>query len=135
MKWETADWCDTRLLTAPSLDLCIKGVPITAVAGPAVHLWRRWPDAWSPNCPSVLKSMIPGLVHKTVQLHGSHVSLEANVQCIIQGCGFKDYKWVWWWMHIPVRFKSLNLLHVILLHRVKLWYKQGQQWAGQGGIP
>ena len=46
MKWETtgvaADWCDSRLLTAPSLDLCIKGVPICEGHGPAVNLWRRW---------------------------------------------------------------------------------------------
>ena len=97
MKWETtgvaADSCDTHLLNAPSLDLCIKGVPICVGARPAVSLWHRWPDAWSPNCPSVPSSMIPGLVHKTLQLHGSAGSLEANVQCIVQGCGYKNYKW------------------------------------------
>ena len=78
--------------------------------GPAVRLWQRWPDPWSPNCPSVLQSMIPALTHKTFQLHGSLRSLEANVRCIIQGCGFKKYRWGWWWMHIRVRFKGRNLL-------------------------
>ena len=137
MKWETtgvtADWCDTRLLTEPCFDMCIKGVPICHGMGPAVRLWQRWPDPWSPNCPSVLQSMIPALTHKTFQLHGSLRSLEANVRCIIQGCGFKKYRWGWWWMHIRVRFKARNLLHVIPLHTVKLWYDQGRQWAGQGG--
>ena len=34
----TAYWCDARLLTAPSLDVCIKGVPICAGTRPAVQL-------------------------------------------------------------------------------------------------
>ena len=139
MKWETtgvaAHWCDCRLLTAPSLDRCIKGVPIGEGTGPAISLWRRWPDPLSPNCPSVLKSMIPGLVHKTVQIHGSTRALQANVQCIVQGCGYKNYKWAWWWLHIRVRFQHLNLRHVIPLTRVKDWYQQGRDWAGQGGTP
>ena len=79
MKWKTTgvagDWCDTRLLSALVLDICIKGVPVCPGAGPAVNLWRRWPDAWSPNCPLVLQSMIPGLVHKAVHLHGTRGSL------------------------------------------------------------
>ena len=102
MKWETtgvtADWCDTCLLTSPSLDM--KGVPICGGTGSAVQIWRRWPNQWSPNCPSVLQSMIPALTHKTFLLHGSPGSLEANVRCIVQGCGFKEYKWSWWWLHI-----------------------------------
>ena len=139
MKWETtgvaAAWCDCRLLTAPTLDLCIKGVPIGEGSGPAPSLWRCWPDAWSPICPSVLKSMIPGLVHKTVQVHGSTGALQANVHCIVQGCGYKNYKWAWWWLHIRVRFQHLNMLHLIPLTRVKHWYQQGRDWAGQGGTP
>ena len=137
MKWETtgvtADWCDTRLLTNPSIDMCIKGVPICSGTGPTVKLWRRWPDPWSPNCPSVLQSMIPALTHKTFLLRGSPGSLEANVRCIVQGCGFKGYKWSWWWPHIRVRFKARAMLHVVPLNTVKLWYEQGRQWAGQGG--
>ena len=136
MKWETtgvtADWCDTRLLTSPSIDMCIKGVPICNGGGPAMRLWQRWPDPWSPNCPSVLQSMIPALTQKTFQLHGSPGSLEANVRCIVQGCGYKEYKWAWWWMHIRVRFKARHMLHIIPLHSVKKWYEQGRQWAGQG---
>ena len=76
-------WCDTRLLTSPSLDVCIKGVPICAGTGPAVQLWRQWPDPWSPNCPSVLQSMIPALVHKTFLLHGSQSAVTPMVSHII----------------------------------------------------
>ena len=137
MKWEptgvTADWCDTRLLTSPSIGMCMKGVTICSGGGPAMRLWQRWPDPWSPNCPSVLQSMIPALTQKTFQLHGSPGSLEANVRSIVQGCGFKEYKWAWWWMHIRVRFKARHMLHIIPLHSVKKWYEQGRQWAGQGG--
>ena len=57
------------------------------------------------------------------------------MQCIVQGCGYKNYEWAWWWLHIRVRFADLKLLHVIPLHKVKLWYQQGRDWAGQGGAP
>ena len=79
--------------------------------------------------------MIAALVHKTFLLHGSPGSLEANVQCIVQACGFKGFKWSWWFLHILVGFKAHKMLHVIPLHKVKLWYEQGRHLAGQGGAP
>ena len=89
MKWEPtgvrADWCDTRPFSAPALNMTLKGVPFTGAPEPATTLWDRWPDWWSPNCPTVLGSMIPALVGKSFALSGCRLALTHNVQRVVQG--------------------------------------------------
>ena len=134
MKWETTgvhtDWCDARLSSLPRPNLTVKGVPCTPCSTPATSLWDRWPDRWSPNCPTVLGSMIPALTGKSMTLAGDRHAISCNVRTIVQGCGYKHYQWKWWWQHIRVRFKSRGLVDLIPLSKVKEWYTQGRTWAG-----
>ena len=137
MKWEpeglSVDWCDARLHSNPKLDLTIKGVPIGDGIAPVVHLWARWPDVCSQNCPTVLQSMLPSLTNKSCELAGSTHAIRCNIRAVIQGCGYKGYPWKWWWQPMRARLQRLNLQHHVPLCQVKQWYKQGSSWAGRVG--
>ena len=102
--WEptavNADWCDARLFSTPKMNLTLKGVPFCNAAMLARTLGDRWPDPRSPNCPTVLGSMIAALVGKGLTLADNRLAVNHNVQTIVQGCGYKQQQW-WWWQ--PIR--------------------------------
>ena len=134
MKWEpegpSVTWCEGSLSTAGSLVL--KGVPHSPLSPQDIcAMWARWPDRWSPNCPLVLQSMLPSIVNKALVLCSAPFFRVLNIQALVQGCGFKSYPWAWWWITLRVRLRTLGLVSEIQIHRVRMWYNEGQQKAGR----
>ena len=74
MKWEphgpVTDWNECRIVTDPELPLLMKGIafqlPEDPNPLPNAAIWDKWVDAASPNCPSVLQSMMPALTDKAI---------------------------------------------------------------------
>ena len=99
-------------------------------------LWDRWQDRWSPNCPLVLQSMIPALVHKALQLCNSTQYCGHNIRRLVLGFGYKPYKWEWWYMPPTCRLPALYLESLCNSHSLKAWALEGASFAaslGRGG--
>ena len=123
------------LSTPQTLTLSLKGVPPVAPFF-STAVWDRWPDQWSPNCAVVLQSMVPALVHKSLGLCIHALCREYNIRAIAMGCGYKKYKWVWWYLPLKCRLEGLGLLDLCEYQRLKKWAREGAHVAttlGRGG--
>ena len=123
-KWEPEsqflNWGECSVMCTDTLSLTMKGVPpVEPFFNP--EMWDRWPDRWSPNCPLVLQSMIPALVHKALQLCNSTQCRGHNIRGLVLGFGYKHYKWEWWYMPLTCRLRALHLESLCNYHSLKAW--------------
>ena len=138
-KWEPEsqflNWGECSVMCTDTLSLTMKGVPpVEPFFNP--EMWDRWPDRWSPNCPLVLQSMIPALVHKALQLCNSTQCRGHNIRGLVLGFGYKHYKWEWWYMPLTCRLRALHLESLCDYHSLKAWALEGASFAvslGRGG--
>jgi len=138
-KWEHEsqflNWGECSVMCTDTLSLTMKGVPPVEPFF-NLEMWDRWPDRWSPNCPLVLQSMIPALVHKALQLCNSTRCRGHNIRSLVLGFGYKHYKWEWWYMPLTCRLQALNLQSLCDYHCLKTWALEGASLAvslGRGG--
>ena len=66
-------------------------------------------DQWSPNCAMALQSMVPALVHKSVQLCIFALCCEHNIRAIAMGYEYKRYRWEWWYLPLNCWLDGLGL--------------------------
>ena len=126
---------ECSVMCAHTLSLIMKGVP---PVGPLFNpeIWDRFPDNWSPNCLLVLQSMIPALVHKTLQLCNSTQCWGHNIRGLVLGFGYKHYKSEWWYMPLTCRLGALHLELLCDYHSLRACTQEGASFAvslGRGG--
>ena len=111
-------WGQCSVICTNTLSPSMKGVPpLDLFFNP--EMWDRWPDRWSPNCPLVLQSMIPTLVHKALQLCNSTQCRRHNIRGLVLGFGYKKFKWQWWYMPVTCRLRALHLESLCNDHSLK----------------
>ena len=97
-KWDPESqflkWGECSVMCTDTLSLIMKGVPrMELFCNP--EMWDRSPDHCSPNCPLVLQSGIPALVHKALQLCNRTQCHGQKIKGLVLGFGYKQYKWGW----------------------------------------
>ena len=104
------NWGKCSVTCIDTLFLTMKRVPpVEPFFKP--QMWESWPERWSPNCPLVLQSMIPALVHRALQLCNSNSTRcrGHNIRGLVLGFGYKHYKWEWSYMPPTCRLRALHL--------------------------
>ena len=102
------NWGKCSVMCIDTLFLTMKRVPpVEPFFNP--EMWESWPERWSPNCPLVLQSMIPALVHRALQLCNSTRCRGHNIRGLVLGFGYKHYKWEWSYMPPTCRLRALHL--------------------------
>ena len=116
---------------------------VSAPKGTVVHEtkldWTHLIAEKLTKCEKVLASMAGG---KWILTEQYVTSSHAAGHWLLEVCPIfstfhvkmSGYPWKWWWLPLRTRLKNLHLLPLAPYSMVKHWYKQGKQWAGQGGI-
>ena len=138
-KWDPEsqflNWGECSVMCKDTLSLTMKGVPpMEAFFNPG--MCDRWSDCWSPNCPLVLQSTIPDLVHKALQLCNSTQCRGHKIRGLVLGFRYKHYQCEWWCTPLTCRLQALKLQWLCDYHSLKAWALDGASFTvslGRGG--
>ena len=121
----------------PELALLMKGIVFQLLEDPSPSpddtISDKWVDAASPNCPSVIQSMMPALTDKVLVYAFQNTHRQINLASIVRGCGYKGYCKSWWWPTFRARVHAAGLSKLIPARLIKKWVGEGRGfWRSLG---
>ena len=100
------------------------------VSGEMTAEWEQWVDAHSPNARSVLRSLFPALLCKSLLYALTRHNVVVNLRSLLWGCGVRRYPHQWW-RPILYRFFHRFTLHGIVGFKSMIgWFQEGKQIPG-----
>ena len=100
------------------------------VNGTVTAEWEQWVDAYSLSARSVLRSLFPALLYKSLLYAPTRQDVVANLRSLLWGCGVRRYPDQWWHPILYRFFHRFRLHRIVGFQRMVGWFREGKQIPG-----